>query len=65
LQHGILDPWLGRGTDVAMEEVVKRKVSMLHSRSTMERNGARFIGSKGNRYKFFWSGGDGASGVGI
>ena len=56
---------VGRGTEIAME-LVKRKVSLCCiQEARWKGNGAKFIGAKGNRYKFLWSGGDGTHGVGI
>lgn len=56
---------VGRSMEVAME-LRKRKVDVCCVQETRWKGGgARFVGAMGVRYKFLWSGGDGAAGVGV
>ena len=49
-----------------VDELGKRKVDVCCVQETKWRGGsAKFIGAKGERYKFWWDGGDGAAGVGL
>ena len=55
----------GRGTEVC-EELRKRRMGVCLQEVRWRGQGARFMGVKGRRYKFWWSGNsDGNGGVGV
>ena len=56
---------VGRSMEI-VDELRKRKVDVCCVQETRWRGGsAKFIGAKGERYKFWWEGGDGSAGVGL
>ena len=56
---------VGRSMGI-VAKLSKRKVDVCCVQETRWRGGrAKFIGAKGERYKFWWEGGDGSAGVGL